>query len=224
MRVVFGEFTLDSTTRQLLRASERRHLERKAFQLLELLVSRRPAPVPKTEIRDRLWPQTFVSESSLTRLVAQVRRALGDDSRRPRFIRTLHDFGYAFVADLKEDASPVRSSGHSAVARPAVLWEDRSFPLDEGENVLGRDDGLAVTLQWSGVSRRHARIVVTGGRAVLEDLGSKNGTFLRDKRLTKPASLADGDAFRLGRLYLVFRESAGAESTRTDTLPREDDR
>jgi pSer/pThr/pTyr-binding forkhead associated (FHA) protein len=96
--------------------------------------------------------------------------------------------------------------------------------LDEGENVLGRDDGLAVTLRWSGVSRRHARIVVTGGRAVLEDLGSKNGTFLRDRRLTQPASLADGDAFRLGRLYLVFRESSGAESTRTETLPRDEDR
>jgi DNA-binding winged helix-turn-helix (wHTH) protein len=224
MRVVFGEFTLDSTMRQLFRASERRHLERKAFQLLELLVSRRPAPVPKTEIRDRLWPRTFVSESSLTRLVAQVRRALGDDARRPRFVRTLHDFGYAFVAEAAEDTSAVRSSPHAAAAHPVVLCDDRSYPLDEGDNVLGRDLGLAVTLRWSGVSRRHARIVVTGGRAMLEDLGSKNGTFLGGKRLTEPESLADGDAFRLGRLHLVFRESSGAESTRTETRTRDDDR
>ncbi len=224
MRVVFGEFTLDSTTRELFRASERRHLERKAFQLLELLVSRRPAPVPKTEIRDLLWPETFVSESSLTRLVAQVRRALGDDSRRPRFVRTLHDFGYAFVAEVEEEDAPVRSSPHPAAAHHVILCDDRSYPLAEGENVLGRDLGLAVTLRWSGVSRRHARIVVTGGRAFLEDLGSKNGTFLGDKRLTQPASLADGDGFRLGRLYLVFRESSGAESTRTETLTRDDDR
>jgi DNA-binding winged helix-turn-helix (wHTH) protein len=226
MRVVFGEFALDSTTRQLLRGEELRHLERKAFQLLELLVSRRPAAVPKPEIRDRLWPDTFVSESSLTRLVTQIRHALEDDSRRPRFVRTLHDFGYAFVARAEEAApeAPSRSSRDTGLVRPVVLWEDRSFPLDEGENVLGRDDGLAVTLRWSGVSRRHARIVVTGGLATLEDLGSKNGTFLRGERLTQPASLADGDTFRLGRLFLVFSVSSGAVSTRTETFASGHDR
>ena len=218
MRVAFGEFTVDPATRQLVRGGELRHLERKAFQLLELLVSRRPAAVPKTEIRDHLWPDTFVSESSLTRLVTQIRHALEDDPRRPRFVRTVQGVGYAFVADAEEESprAPSRSSRETAPARAIVLWEDRSFPLDEGENLLGRDEGLAVTLGWSGVSRRHARIVVTGERAMLEDLGSKNGTFLRGKRLTHPASLADGDTFRLGRMLLVFRVSTGAVSTGTE--------
>jgi DNA-binding winged helix-turn-helix (wHTH) protein len=70
MRLVFGDFTLDRTTRQLLRGGEPRHLEPKAFELLDLLVGRRPAAVTKAEIRDRLWPDTFVSESNLTGLVA----------------------------------------------------------------------------------------------------------------------------------------------------------
>jgi DNA-binding winged helix-turn-helix (wHTH) protein len=219
MRVVFGEFAVDSATRQLLRGGESRPLEPKAFELLELLVSRRPAAVPKTEIRDQLWPDTFVSESSLTGLVAQIRHALGDDSRRPRFVRTVYGFGYAFLALAEEEApqAPGRSSRQAAPAGALVLWEDRSFPLDEGENVLGRGEGLAVTLRWSRVSRRHARIVVTGGRAILEDLGSKNGTFLHGKRLTHPASLADGDIFRLGRLVLVFRISSGTVSNGTET-------
>jgi DNA-binding winged helix-turn-helix (wHTH) protein len=192
MRVVFGEFALDSATRQLLRGGKSRLLEPKAFELLELLVGRRPAAVPKTEIRDQLWPDTFVSESSLTGLVAQIRHALEDDSRRPRFVRTVYGFGYAFLALAEEEAPQAvrRSSGQTARARAVVVWEDRSFPLDEGENVLGRDEGLAVTLRWSRVSRRHARIVVTGGCAILEDLGSKNGTFLHGKRLTHPASRA----------------------------------
>lgn len=219
MRIVFGEFTVDSATRQLLRGGESRPLEPKAFELLELLVSRRPAAVPKTEIRDQLWPDTFVSESSLTGLVAQIRHALGDDSRRPRFVRTVYGFGYAFLAVAEEEApqAPSRSSRQTGPARAVVLWEDRSFPLDEGENVLGRDEGLAVTLRWSRVSRRHARIVVTGKHAILEDLGSKNGTFLHGKRLMQPASLDDGDTFRLGRLLLVFRNSSGAASTGTET-------
>jgi DNA-binding winged helix-turn-helix (wHTH) protein len=219
MRVVFGEFALDSATRQLLRGGKSRLLEPKAFELLELLVSRRPAAVPKTEIRDQLWPDTFVSESSLTGLVAQIRHALEDDSRRPRFVRTVYGFGYAFLALAEEETpqAPRRSSRQTVPARAVVLWEDRSFPLDEGENVLGRDEGLAVTLRWSRVSRRHARIVVTGGRAILEDLGSKNGTFLHGQRLTQPASLDDGDTFRLGGLLLVFRNSSGAASTGTET-------
>jgi DNA-binding winged helix-turn-helix (wHTH) protein len=218
MRVVFGEFTLDPVTRQLLRGGKSRHLERKAFQLLELLVRRRPAAVPKTEIRDHLWPDTFVSESSLTRLATQIRRALEDDPGRPRFVRTVHGVGYAFVADAEEEPPrpPPSTSREPASARAVVLWEDRSFPLDEGENLLGREEGLAVTLRWSGVSRRHARIVVTGEGATLEDLGSKNGTFLRGKRLTNPASLADGDTFRLGRMLLVFRVSSGAVPTGTE--------
>jgi DNA-binding winged helix-turn-helix (wHTH) protein len=219
MRIVFGEFALAAATRQLLRGGASRSLEPKAFELLALLVSRRPAAVPKTEIRDQLWPDTFVSESSLTGLVAQIRHALGDDTRRPRFVRTVYGFGYAFLALAEEEApqAPSRSSRQTRPARAVVLWEDRSFPLDEGENVLGRDEGLAVTLRWSRVSRRHARIIVTGGRAILEDLGSKNGTFLHGQRLTQPASLDDGDTFRLGGLLLVFRNSSGAASTGTET-------
>ena len=134
MRVVFGEFAVDSATRQLLRGGESRPLEPKAFELLELLVRRRPAAVPKTEIRDQLWPDTFVSESSLTGLVAQIRHALGDDSRRPRFVRTVYGFGYAFLALAEEEAPQAvrRSSRQAARARAVVQWEGAVFPQDEG--------------------------------------------------------------------------------------------
>jgi DNA-binding winged helix-turn-helix (wHTH) protein len=217
---VFGDFALDQTTRQLLRSGEPRHLEPKAFELLDLLVSRRPAAVAKAEIRDRLWPDTFVSESSLTGLVAQLRQALEDDPRHPRFVRTVHGFGYAFLAAVAEGTSAQTDSGRSSPrrtrARPVVLWEEKAFALADGENVLGRDDGLAVTLEWPGVSRRHARIVIEGDRATLEDLSSKNGTFLRDERLGAPAPLVDGDTFRLGRLVLVFRMAPRAASTQTE--------
>jgi hypothetical protein len=157
-----------------------------------------------------------VSESSLTRLATQIRDALEDDPRRPRFVRTVHGVGYAFVADAVGESPPRPASRETARARAVVVWDERSFPLEEGENLLGRDEGLAVTLRWSGVSRRHARIVVTGDGAILEDLGSKNGTFLHGKRLTRPAPLTDGDTFRLGRMLLVFRVSSGTVSTGTD--------
>jgi len=67
------------------------------------------------------------------------------------------------------------------------------------------------------VSRHHARIVVDGARAVLEDLGSKNGTSVRGRRLTAPAELQDGDEIGIGPAVLVFRSSSGDGTTEAGT-------
>jgi DNA-binding winged helix-turn-helix (wHTH) protein len=104
LRLRFSELVFDSDARRLIRGGEPVHLEPKAFELLELLLERRPAAVAKAAIRDRLWPRTFVSESSLTTLAAQLRKALGEDGAR---IRTVHGFGYAFDREVASlDASP----------------------------------------------------------------------------------------------------------------------
>jgi len=209
----FGPFTLDRATRQLRRGREVRHLEPKAFELLALLLERRPAAVSKQEIRDRLWPDTFVSESTLTSLVAQVRQALGD-AGRARYVRTVHGFGYAFPGDASDEDGPA-SQGPLRRA-PRVMWKDRAFPLGPGESVLGRDEDVAVCIDVPGVSRRHARIVADGTRFTLEDMGSKNGTFWRGQRLDGPVELRDGDRFDLGRTSLVFRSSGRAGPTETE--------
>jgi pSer/pThr/pTyr-binding forkhead associated (FHA) protein len=85
-----------------------------------------------------------------------------------------------------------------------VLWRGETLPLREGENVLGRDEGLSVSLDEPSVSRRHARITVAGQLAFLEDLGSRNGTFVRGNRVDGPVPIEDGDAIRLGWARLVF--------------------
>jgi len=213
MRVSFQGFVLDTAMRQLFRGGAGVHLEPKAFELLELLVARRPEAVAKTEIQRRLWPDTFVSESSLTGLVAQVRKALGDDRRQERFLRTVHGFGYAFSGEVaaaagKEPAAPAR-----------LIWEDSVFLLQPGENVLGRSEEATVRIDAPGVSRRHARIVVTDDRATIEDLASKNGTFVRERRLDGPTPLHDGDQVRLGRQLLVFRRAGSAAPTWTESPP-----
>jgi DNA-binding winged helix-turn-helix (wHTH) protein len=212
MRVEFGEFTLDRGARRLLRGGRELHLEPKALELLALLLERRGEAVAKPEIRDRLWPDTFVSESNLTGLVAQVREALGDDPRQPRYIRTVHGFGYAFADE--GDGSPAQTD--PVRIAPRVIWERKIMPLVPGENILGRDEEAAVRIDSPGVSRRHARIVVEKGGARLEDLGSKNGTYLKEAKLEGPGALEDGDTFRLGRLLLVYRSTALRGSTRTE--------
>jgi DNA-binding winged helix-turn-helix (wHTH) protein len=212
MRVPFGEFTLDRGARQLLRGGKEQHLQPKAFELLDLLLQKRPEAVSKPEIRDRLWPETFVSESNLSGLVAQVREALGDDPRQPRYIRTVYGFGYAFAGAEEEPSG----AGAPARTAPRVIWERRIIPMAPGENVLGRDEEATVRIDSPGISRRHARILVEKGRAVLEDLDSKNGTFLKEERLKGPGVLQDGDTFRLGRLLLVYRSSVLQGSTNTE--------
>jgi DNA-binding winged helix-turn-helix (wHTH) protein len=200
MRVRFGDFVLDRATRQLLKNGEVRPLEPKAYDLLDLLISRRPAAVSKQEIRDGLWPATFVAESHLSSLAARVRRALETGAEDAGFLRTVHGFGYAFAADAAEE-EPARGR---EPAGAQVEWERGVLQLMEGENVLGRGLEAALRIDMDGVSRRHARIVADGGRFTLEDLGSKNGTYIRERRLEGPEELADGDAIRLGRTGLIF--------------------
>jgi DNA-binding winged helix-turn-helix (wHTH) protein len=102
MVVSFGDFAFDQERRQLLRSGEPVPLETKAYELLGLLLSRRPNALSKVQIRAVLWPGTFVSESALARLVTQLRAACGDDAQSPQFIRTVHGFGYAFSGDARD--------------------------------------------------------------------------------------------------------------------------
>jgi DNA-binding winged helix-turn-helix (wHTH) protein len=210
MRVRFGAFVLDRAARQLLKDGEPRPLEPKAYELLDLLIHRRPAAVSKEEIRDAVWPKTFVSESTLSSLISQVRRAL-DHGEEPGFVRTVHGYGYAFEAEATEH-EPRRQA---APVAGYIEWEHGVVRLGEGENLIGRDDDVAVRIDVAGVSRHHARITEAGGRFTLEDLTSKNGTFLREERLVTAATLEDGDAIRLGQTKLVFR-CKRAPRTRTE--------
>ena len=101
MQVHFGEFTLDTDRRQLLKGDAQRHLSPKAYELLRLLIENRPRALSKAELHERLWPSTFVSESTLSSLVAEVRDGLGEKAESARFIRTAHRFGDAFGATAK---------------------------------------------------------------------------------------------------------------------------
>ena len=118
MRVRFGDCVLDSDTRQLFVGRQEVHLQPKAFQFLDLLLQNRPKAVSKDEIHEKLWPGTFVSDGTLTSLLAEVREAIGDDAHEPRFVRTLHRFGYAFSGTAEE----VRESpSDPAVAKAGLL-------------------------------------------------------------------------------------------------------
>jgi DNA-binding winged helix-turn-helix (wHTH) protein len=113
----------------------------KAYELLCVLVEMRPRAIPKSELHERLWPSTFVSEATLASLVAELREALGEQGRHGRFIRTVHGFGYAFSGLARENGAP----DPERVAA-WIVYEGRENSLEEGEHVIGRDVGVAVAL------------------------------------------------------------------------------
>ena len=209
----FGPFTIDSRTRRLLCDGQEVHLSPKAFDLLLSLVENRSRAMSKADLLKHLWPSTFVLETNLAGLIAEVRRALGDAADDPQFVRTMNRFGYWFIGDVQEEGAgeePVRPT-----VKYWLVWETRQVPLTEGDNILGRSPDAAVWIDALGVSRHHARIIVEGRDATVEDLGSKNGTYVGAERVTAPCRLADGDQIRLGSVVITFRIPPPVGSTET---------
>jgi DNA-binding winged helix-turn-helix (wHTH) protein len=217
-RYCFGDFVLDQDARELRCGADAIALSPKAYQLLQILVAERPKALSKLDLQDRLWPDTFVVEKNLVNLVAEVRAALGDDATHPRFVRTVPRFGYAFRAA----AGIGETQAADTSVRFRLRWPDGRAALREGDHVLGRDPDLELFIDGPGVSRRHAVLRVSGADATIQDLGSKNGTFVADRSAVAPVPLADGDIIRLGSVQLTFLAMSARYSTRTEA-PREPD-
>ena len=211
MRISFGPWTLDSQRRQLLRDAAEVRLSPKAFDLLMLLAGCHDRAFSKEELHQHLWPDTFVSDGSLTILVAEIRQVLGDDAQRPKFVRTVQRFGYAFCGEVKaaDPAAQTASGGQHGW----LVCGERTIPLAGGETILGRGADAGIRFDVPGVSRRHARICVAGGQVTLEDLGSRNGTCIRGERISEKSDLNDGDEIRLGPVPIVFRLVTPESST-----------
>ncbi len=203
MRLRFGDCVFDPDTRQLVRAGQPVPVPPKVFELLDALIRERPRAVSKTDLHQRLWPDTYVSDANLTNLVADLRDALGDDARHPRVIRTVQRFGYAFEAEAASEPESPPGVDSDSVYR--LVWGSREVTLREGSNILGRDRDAVLWIDVYSVSRQHARITVTGEDATLEDLGSKNGTFLDGRPVQGVTVVKDGDVIRIGTVTMTLR-------------------
>lgn len=213
MRLQFDDLTFDPDTRQLWIGKKEARLSPKAFDLLTLLIERRPKAVSKVDIRQHLWPGTYVSDSSLPSLISEIREAIADHRRKPGLLRTLHGFGYAF----QSDAAPVTEILQDNAANGWLIGSNAEVALLPGENLIGREGDGVILVKSSTVSRRHARILIDASGAVVEDLKSKNGTYVNDRRIEAPTPVVDGDQIRIGSLLFTFRLSQGNETTETQS-------
>ena len=209
----FGDFTLDLGIRQLSTRRTEVHLSPKGFELLATLLANKTRAMSKGELQEHLWPSTFVEETNLAGLIAEIRKALQDSASNPAYVRTVYGFGYRFVGEVIVETAPALQPPRRAA--PCLVLDNRECALIDGANVIGREPGVTIHVDSPGVSRHHARIVVVQGSATIEDLGSKNGTQLNGRRLTQPARLSDGDQIALGAIRLTFRNESRTSPTET---------
>jgi len=210
----FGPFTFDSGRRLLLDGDRSVTVPPKAFDLLELLVRQAPNVVAKETIAATVWPHEAPSDASLAMAVTELRKALGETGERPQFVRTAHRRGYALgVAVERMDATGAGDS-----PRFWLVLGDKTLPLASGDTIAGRDPASTLWLDRPGVSRSHARFVVDGTAAWVEDLGSLNGTFVAGTRVSRRVRLHPGDTITIGEITLTLGSSHTAATTPTRPL------
>jgi Tol biopolymer transport system component/DNA-binding winged helix-turn-helix (wHTH) protein len=141
----FGEFTVDVEQKVLRRNGSALPLAPKVFDTLLILINDSGRIVEKEELMKRLWPDTFVEESNLTVNIQQLRKALGDNARQPRFIETVARRGYRFIAEVQDNSVTLAartdlSSASAASSQPATkrsyLWVAAISVLVIGSVVL----------------------------------------------------------------------------------------
>jgi DNA-binding winged helix-turn-helix (wHTH) protein len=215
MRLRFGDCVFDADARQLLRADRSVAVSPKAFELLSLLIEARPAAVSKADLHARLWPDIHVSDANLPNLVGKLRAALGEEARGPRIIRTVPRFGYAFCSPARIDrpGDEVAPGGSGPVYH--LVWGTREIALQPGDNLIGRGAEAAIWIDDESVSRRHARISIGPSGATIEDLGSKNGTYVGGRKLHRAARLSNRETVKIGPATLTLRVLRQSGSTRS---------
>jgi DNA-binding winged helix-turn-helix (wHTH) protein len=218
VKYTFGSVRVDADARSVSSDAGPLRLTRKAFDLLILLLESRPNAVSKAQISDRLWPSVFVTESSLQTLVREIRQVIDEPGSERSWIRTVYGVGYGFDGSVVlsgEPADPLPTTRPTAW----LIGESTRVGLFTGENILGRGDDV-IDIDLPTISRRHACIVINDGTTTLEDLGSKNGTWVGEERVTGPRTLCDGNVVGLGSVRFTFCLAKPPASTASlDELP-----
>ena len=194
----FGPFRLVPDQRRLERDGTAIAVTPKAFDLLVALVQHHTRALSKDEILALVWSGSVVEEGNLAQQVLLLRRALADAGD---CVATVPRHGYRFVASVIEEKLEVNSLAKSP---HCIVWDGREYPLREGITMIGRGEDVDLQIPLPSLSRHHARIVVRGLEATLEDLGSRHGSWRGSMRVRDSVGLSSGDTIRLGTASLVY--------------------
>lgn len=213
-----GRWRVDPSACELRDGETTIRLRPKVMELLAAFARNPGEVLSKHCLLDMVWADVTVGDASLTVAVGELRDALGDNSEKPEFIETIPRRGYRLIAPV---SYPAVSRNQAEVSRFWLTGAGVELVLRQGENLIGRSPEAFVRIDSPKVSRNHARITIDGDTAVVEDLGSKNGTFIGDARIEVPTPLAHGDQLRLGQLAAILSVNVVDHGSTITELSRE---
>ena len=225
---LFGSFALDTGARLLTCSGRPVALSTKAVDVLIHLVSKAPQVVSKADLMASVWPHRVVEDNHLTHLVADLRRVLGPP--RSGAIRTVHGVGFAFTLPIAAGRAPDAPAPAAAKVVWDLSWAPGSRPsfeetwpggrveLAAGLYTVGRSPGCRPLLTSRTVSGRHALLHVDYEAVFLEDLHSKNGTFLDGRRITSRTRVPDGGVVSIGAVAVHLRRHHEDPTASTETM------
>jgi DNA-binding winged helix-turn-helix (wHTH) protein len=148
IRLHFDPFVLDIAAAQLTRDGQVLALRPKAFALLQALAQRPGELVSKDELLDTVWGRRFITEGVIKAVVAELRKAMADDPKAPRWIVTVPRRGYRFGAPVQAAAPPLRPAEAPSLGGASA----GNVPLSL-EPIFGRDEALATLAGLLGTQR-----------------------------------------------------------------------
>ena len=155
-RIHFHPFALDRVNLCLWKDSDAIRLRPKAFGVLDQLVSRAGELVSKEDLINAVWQDTFVGDAVLKVAIRQIREALSDDPRSPRFIETAHRRGYRFIAEIGTPVPAAPRRDEKEGVSPSARLRLTDLP----EAIVGREHALARMHTWLERARGGERQVV----------------------------------------------------------------
>ncbi len=108
----------------LKRCGEEVYIRRQAYKVLLYMVEQRQRLVTKSELHEGLWPNTAVTDNTMVQCIAEIRRVLGDDPRKPRFIRTVPGLGYRYIGSVEMIPESLAAGAESSLM-PATASQHR---------------------------------------------------------------------------------------------------
>ena len=213
-----AQWRVDPTACELRDGDEVIRLRPKVMELLAVFARNPGEVMSKHCLLDLVWSDVTVGDASLTVAVGELRDALGDNPEKSEFIETIPRRGYRLIAPVSRDEI---DDMRAEASRFWLMGAGLELVLRQGINLIGRAPDAEIRIESPKVSRRHARITVDGDTAVVEDLGSKNGTFVDDHRVTSPTPLANGNQLRLGQLAALLRIVIADRNSTITELSRE---
>ncbi len=209
-RIIFDPFCLDVTNQCLWRGSQAIKLRPKAFAVLDYLLGRPGQLITKEKFLDAVWPETFVGEAVLKVAIRQIRQAIGDDPKSPRFIETAHRRGYRFIGQIAESGQTL-ANDQEIRSNKAVS----SSPLrtaDSPQGVVGRDEALSRMRGWfeKMLGGERQIVFVTGeagiGKTALVDAFAQSIASDRNIRIGRGQCL---EQYGTSEAYLPVLEALG---------------